>query len=139
MTVVRWVEGRATRNTERTRRAVLAAATQLILEKGAAVTLAQAAAVAGVYKSGLMHHFGSRDQLFIAVVENVQERFRATVLSHLDLSENYPRKMLRAYVRALCGGSSQAVAARDFTAVASWGGLPALPAVSTVSDEYSAW
>lgn len=137
--MVRLVKGRATRNAERTRRAVLDAATQLILEKGAAVTLAQVAEVAGVSKSGLIHHFGSRDQLLIAVVQDVQERFRATVLSHLDLSENYPGKMLRAYVRALCEEGSQAVAARDFTAVASWGGLHALPAVSAVSDEHSAW
>lgn len=46
--------------------------------------------------------------------------------------------MLRAHVRALREESSQ-VAARDFTAVASWGGLHALPAVSAVSDEHSAW
>mgnify|MGYP006175265481 CR=1 FL=1 len=111
-------EGRRTRNTERTRRAVLDAATQVILAKGAAVTLDQVASVAGVSKSGLIHHFGSRDQLVIAVVQDVQERFRQTVLSHLDLSENYPGKMLRAYVRALCAGSSDAGAAQDFTSAA---------------------
>lgn len=132
-------EGRRTRNTERTRRAVLDAATQVILAKGAAVTLDQVASVAGVSKSGLIHHFGSRDQLVIAVVQDVQERFRQAVLSHLDLSENYPGKMLRAYVRALCAGSSVAGAAHDFTSAAIWGGLHAIPGVAAVTEEHSAW
>lgn len=132
-------EQRATRNTERTRRAVLDAATEVILEKGAAVTLAQVAAAAGVSKSGLIHHFGSRDHLVIAVVEDLQERFREAVLSHLDLAENHAGKMLRAYVRALCAGSSDAVAARDFTSAATWSGLYAIPGVSAVTQEDATW
>ncbi|MEU5937315.1 TetR family transcriptional regulator [Micromonospora sp. NPDC047187] len=132
-------EERRTRNTERTRRAVLDAATQVILARGAAVTLDQVASVAGVSKSGLIHHFGSRDQLVIAVVEDVQERFRETVLSHLDLSENHPGKMLRAYVRALCAGRSNAGAAHDVTSAAIWIGLHAIPAVAAVAKEHSAW
>ncbi|MEV4715358.1 TetR/AcrR family transcriptional regulator [Micromonospora sp. NPDC049374] len=132
-------EERRTRNTERTRRAVLDAATQVILARGAAVTLDQVASVAGVSKSGLVHHFGSRDQLVIAVVEDVQERFRETVLSYLDLSENYPGKMLRAYVRALCAGRSDAEAAHDVTSAAIWIGLHAIPAVAAVAEKHSAW
>ena len=133
------VAERQTRNTERTRRAVLAAATQLILEKGAAVTLAEVASIAGVSKSGLIHHFGSRDRLVIAVVEDMFEQFRSAVLAHLDLSENYPGKMLRAYVRALFDSSAEAVIARDFTAASSWNGLHAAPGVATVIDEHNAW
>lgn len=132
-------EGRQTRNTERTRRAVLDAATQVILEKGAAVTLAQVASVAGVSKSGLIHHFGNRDQLVIAVVEDAYERFRETVLGHLDLSENYPGKMLRAYVRALCAESAEAVAAHDFTSLPIWSGLYAIPGVAAVIEKHGAW
>lgn len=56
-----------TRNAERTRRAILDAATQAILNRGAAVTLAEIATVAGVSKSVLIHHFGNRDQLLVAV------------------------------------------------------------------------
>lgn len=132
-------EGRQTRNTERTRRAVLDAATQVILERGAAVTLGQVATAAGVSKSGLVHHFGSRDELVTAVVVDVLERFREVVLGHLDLSENYPGKMLRAYVRALCAGRSGADDARDLTSAASWSGLHAIPSVATVAQEHSAW
>ncbi|WP_162929185.1 TetR/AcrR family transcriptional regulator [Streptomyces sp. YIM 130001] len=132
-------EPRQTRNTERTRRAILDAAQQVILEKGAAVTLAQVASVAGVSKSGLIHHFGNRDQLVVAVVEDVHDQFRESVLSHLDLSENYPGKMLRAYVRVLCAESTDAVAARDFTSAPMWSGLYAIPAVAAVMSGQSAW
>lgn len=132
-------EVRPTRNTERTRRAVLNAATQLILEKGTAVTLAEVASVAGVSKSGLIHHFGSRDQLVVAVVEDMHAQFREAVFAQLDLSENYPGKMLRAYVRALCAGSDEAVAARDFTPAANWNGVSAVPGVAAVIDKHNAW
>lgn len=132
-------EGRQTRNTERTRRAVLDAATRLILDRGTAVTLAEVASAAGVSKSGLIHHFGSRDQLVAAVVEDMFEQFRASVHAHLDLSENYPGKMLRAYVRAVSAGSAEAMAARDFTSLSSWNGLRAIPAVEAVIEEHNAW
>ncbi|MFF9249838.1 TetR/AcrR family transcriptional regulator [Streptomyces globisporus] len=115
------------------------AAVQVILDKGAAVTLAQVAAAAGVSKSGLIHHFGSRDRLVVALVEDTNERFRETVRSHLDLSENYPGKMLRAYVRALCAGSAEAASARDFTSAPMWGGLYTIPAVVPVMEENAAW
>ncbi len=132
------VQQRQTRNTERTRRAILDAATQVILERGSSATLAQIATAAGVSKSGLIHHFGSRDELIGAVVEDVNERFRGEVLRHLDLSENHPGKMLRAYVRALCAGSTEAVAARDLTSTLNWNGLYALPSVAAVMAEQDA-
>lgn len=131
-------EVRQTRNTERTRRAVLDAATTVILEKGSGVTLAQVASAAGVSKSGLIHHFGNRDQLILAVVEDVYEQFRAMVLEHLDLSENYPGKLLRAYVRALSAGSTEAVAVRDLSSAVSWNGLYAIPAVASLVHEQNA-
>ena len=132
-------EQRQTRNTERTRRAVLDATSKVILEKGAAATLAEIAAVAGVSKSGLIHHFGSRDQLFIAVVEDVSAQFREAVLAHLDLSENYPGKMLRAYVRALCASSSEALASRDFTAVSNWSAMYGIGVVAETFQQHDAW
>lgn len=132
-------EARQTRNTERTRRAVLDAATQIILQQGAAVTLAQVAALAGVSKSGLMHHFRTRDELIIAVVQDVHEHFREAVLAHLDLSENHPGKMLRAYVRALCAEPADGVTAQDLTSAAVWPGLHAIPEVSAVAQEHNAW
>ncbi len=127
------------RNTERTRRAVLDAAVHAILERGTGVTLAEIAESAGVSKSGLIHHFGNRDQLFIDVVKDMSEQLRATVVAELDLSENHPGKMLRAYVRALCKGGAEAAAARDFASAANWNGLYAIPAIAALLEEHDAW
>ncbi|GGA54540.1 hypothetical protein GCM10011490_00380 [Pseudoclavibacter endophyticus] len=102
-------------------------------------TLAEVASVAGVSKSGLIHHFVNRDQLVVAVVDDMHAQFREAVLAQLDLSENHPGKMLRAYVRALCAGSTEAVAARDLTSAANWNGVSAIPGVAPVIAEYNAW
>ncbi|MGN7133087.1 TetR/AcrR family transcriptional regulator [Rhodococcoides corynebacterioides] len=97
------------RNTDRTRSAVLRAGARLLAERGLATSIADVAAAANVSKSGLMHHFPTRDELFLAVVQNSVDRFRTEVLSMVDLSENHPGKGLRAYVRALCGDNSEAL------------------------------
>ena len=127
------------RNTERTRRAVLDAAMHAILDRGTGVTLAEIAESAGVSKSGLIHHFGSRDQLFVAVVQDMSEQLRAAVVAELDLSENHPGKMLRAYVRALCNGGAEAAVARDFASAANWNGLYAMPAIAALLEEHDTW
>lgn len=127
------------RNTERTRRAVLDAAMRAILDQGTGVTLAEIAESAGVSKSGLIHHFGNRDQLFLAVVKDMSEQLREAVVAELELSENHPGKMLRAYVRALCKGGAEAAAARDFASAANWNGLYSVPAIAALLEEDDAW
>lgn len=107
-----------TRNSDRTRRAVLDAATRVLGEKGTGLSLAEVADAAGVSKSGLMHHFPTRDQLFVAMIDDVIERFRGQVFAFLDLSENTPGKLLRAYVRTLCGGDHEAM--REYIASPIW-------------------
>ena len=96
-------QDRQTRNTERTRRAILDSAAGAISERGTAVTLSQIAAV-GVSKNGLVHRFSSRDESIAAVVDDANTRFREFVVEHLDLAENRSGKMLRTYVRALTVG-----------------------------------
>jgi AcrR family transcriptional regulator len=127
------------RNTERTRRAVLDAAVHRILDRGTGVTLAEIADSAGVSKSGLIHHFGNRDQLFVAVMKDMSEQLRAAVVSELDLSENHPGKMLRAYVRALCKGGAEAAAARDFASAANWNGLYAITGIAALIEADDVW
>jgi len=128
---------RSRRSAERTRRRVLDAAVQAITERGTGVSLSQVAALAGVSKSGMLHHFGTREQLFTAVVEDANERFRAEVLAHLDLSENRAGKMLRAYVRALCGGSSEV--AQYFASAPTWNGLYTIPALAQAMEADDEW
>lgn len=93
------------RDRERTRRAILEAAEEAILQRGAKVSLAEIAALAGVTKSGLMHHFPSREELITRVVEHTIGRMWEEVRAHVDLGENRPGKFTRGYVRALTGGS----------------------------------
>lgn len=90
-----------TRNAERTRRALLDAARRAIRERGTNVALGTVADMAGVTKGGLLHHFPSRDALFVAVARDALDEFRARVFALVDLSENHPGKLVRAYTRAL--------------------------------------
>ncbi|MGO3884948.1 MAG: TetR/AcrR family transcriptional regulator [Mycetocola sp.] len=126
-----------TRNTDRTRRRILDAAIDLVGERGSSVSIAQVAVAAGVSKSGLLHHFSSREGLFAAVAEDTVSRFRQDVIAHVDLSENRAGKLLRAYVRALCGGSAEAMAA--FSSSTVWHWLAQEPAVIAVVAADNAW
>lgn len=90
-----------TRDKERTRRAILEAAAQMMSEHGAGVSLADIATRAGVSKGALTHHFPSREELETVLVVDAAERFWNHVRAHIDLSENRPGKLMRAYIRAL--------------------------------------
>lgn len=121
------------RNPERTRRAVLDAAVSVLAERGTAATLQDIATAAGLSKSGLLHHFPDREALLCAVAEDYLERFRVRVLELVDLSENRPGKVLRAYVRALCGTDS-ALLAEYGTFGGIWPALEKIPGVQALSD-----
>lgn len=126
-----------TRNTERTRRALLDAAARLLVQQGASVTLNDVAHQAGVSKSGLLHHFPSRDAFFLEVLRDTQEKLRSDVHANLDLSENSPGKLLRAYVRTLCGGDSEL---NDLLGGLSfWTGMEGVPGVEEIDRADNAW
>lgn len=97
--------GQPTRNLERTRKAILSAATSAVLKLGTSVSLESIAASAGVSKGGVIHHFPTKEALLAAVVRESLAAFRARVHDRVDLTENHPGKLLRAYVRALLDDS----------------------------------
>lgn len=109
----------------------------MIAQVGTAVTLARVADAAGVSKGGLIHHFAGRKQLLTAVVDDANDRFRVAVTGNLDLAENAPGKMLRAYVRTLCGGDLEA--ANYFGSAPIWNGLYDVPEIREVMDADTAW
>jgi len=115
----------------------LSAAARAIAEKGTGVSLASIAKSAGVSKGGLLHHFPTREALLVALVDDANRRFRATVQAHLDLSENRPGKMLRAYVRALCSNTEEAV--EYFTSAPSWVGVYDIPEVAELARVDELW
>jgi AcrR family transcriptional regulator len=129
--------GRHTRNAERTRAAVLAAAAEAMSERGTGVSLDYIAKLAGVSKGGLLHHFANREALIVSLVEDAQHRLRENVLKHLDLSENTPGKLLRAYVRALTSGSEETI--EYFSAAPIWPGVYRIPKVAAIAAADERW
>jgi AcrR family transcriptional regulator len=127
---------RRTRNRERTRTAILTAAAEAMTERGTGVSLDYIAKRAGVSKGGLLHHFANREALIVALVDDAQQRLRENVLDHLDLSENTPGKLLRAYVRALTSGSE---AVQHFTAAPAWAGIYQIPKVAEIAAADATW
>lgn len=130
-------EAPATRNTERTQRAILDAALEVLLKRSAAMTIAHVAEAAGVSKSGLLHHYPSRDELLRAVLTDVQTRMRAEVMSQLDLSENQPGKLLRAYVRTVCNIKSEMPSL--LYALPFWTGLEGVPGAREIELADEEW
>ncbi|ABS03955.1 TetR/AcrR family transcriptional regulator [Kineococcus radiotolerans] len=126
----------ATRDRERTRRALLEATDQLLHERGTGFSLADVAARAEVSKGGLLYHFPTRDALIIAVVEAGLARFRDEVMAHVDLAENRPGKVLRGYVRALCGSSQEAV---NTFAPSAWNGVDVIAEVADLLHTDANW
>lgn len=106
-----------TRDRERTRAAVLEAAERLLGEQGTRVSVAEVAGAAGVSKSGLLHHFPSREALLLAVAERGLQGLVDEVDRHLDPDDTAPGRRTRAYVRALCGGSPTSAALFSPTAL----------------------
>ncbi|WP_222195295.1 TetR/AcrR family transcriptional regulator [Modestobacter italicus] len=89
------------RDTARTRRLVLDAAAELVAAQGVGVSLDVIARHAGVSKSGLLHHFRSREQLLVALAEDLLAQFAAAVDAAVDLADHGPGRLVRAYVRAV--------------------------------------
>ena len=130
-------DGHHIRNAERTRAAVLKAAAEVLAERGTGASLARIAEVAGVSKSGLLHHFANREQLIVALLEDVVTTFRQAVMQHLDASDERPGRLMRAYVRALCTGSEDVL--RYFSPTPVWAGVLDFPEAIEVAERDSTW
>jgi AcrR family transcriptional regulator len=128
---------RPARNSERTRTLVLTAAAEAMVERGTGVSIDHIARRAGVSKGGLLHHFANRDALIVALVGDSHRRLRESVLDNLDLSENTPGKLLRAYVRTLTSGPEAAM--QFFTAAPTWAGICQVPEVVAIAAEDARW
>lgn len=128
---------RPTRNAERTRGAILTAAAEAMAERGTGVSLDHIARQAGVSKSGLLHHFANREALIVALVDDAQQQLRESVMKHLDLSENMPGKLLRAYVRAMTSGAEATM--QYFTAAPTWAGIYQIPRVVEITTADTEW
>jgi AcrR family transcriptional regulator len=127
----------ATRDRERTRQAVIAATEQLLQERGMRFSIADVAAVAEISKGGVLYHFSNREALLVAVVEHAIARFRSEVMDHTDIAENRAGKLLRGYVRALCGGSEEAI--QTFAPFTHWAGIAEIPEIAGLLRADAEW
>ncbi|WP_435742071.1 TetR/AcrR family transcriptional regulator [Nocardioides sp. SYSU DS0663] len=87
------------RDPVRTREALLSGAIRAVIQHGAGVSLEVIAREAGVSKGGLLHHYGSKNELYVAVAEQQLAEFRAAVEAAVDPGDRAPGRLVRAYVR----------------------------------------
>lgn len=134
---------RPTRDAVRTRQAILEAASTLISRDGTGASLSGIAAQAGVTKGGLMHHFGSREVLFEALAVQSVASFHDSVNRRLDLTENHPGKLLRAYINVLCDDvEADPEDRRAYNKYEYWNisiALHAVPTAAAVMAEDAIW
>lgn len=93
------------RDRERTKRAVLGAAERIFAERGTGAAIVDIAREAGVSKSGLLHHFPSREELISAVVAHVIAKSWAEIHALVDPVDDRPGAFTRGYLRAMTGDS----------------------------------
>ncbi len=85
---------------EATRRGVLSAAAELVLQDGASrLTLDAVAERVGLSKGGLLHHFGTKDSLIAAMIEDAVREFESDLQRNVA-REQGPGSFARAFLRA---------------------------------------
>ncbi|MCA9631657.1 MAG: TetR/AcrR family transcriptional regulator, partial [Myxococcales bacterium] len=96
---------RIRRTAEEARQAILAAAVEQLRASGpASIRLAEIARDVGVSHPAILHHFGSREELLKAVVQEALERLHGElfeVLSHAEASEASSVEILDAMAETL--------------------------------------
>ncbi|GIG24178.1 TetR/AcrR family transcriptional regulator [Cellulomonas denverensis] len=128
---------RTRRDPVRTRRALLKAAATAVAAHGAGVSVDVIARSAGVSKSGLLHHFGSKEQLFAALAQDAFDQFAAEVEAATDPADLAPGRLMRGYLRATFAQAADPDAA-DYWAVMAQ--LAVVPAVAQAArDDFRFW
>lgn len=111
-------------------RALLGAARDVIGERGAAFTLAQVAARAGLARSSLYQYYSSREELIEAVVLDVFPRWSARIAAVVE-SATSPRDAVLAYVAE----NLRLVAAGEHAIAAALSAVAPQPVVALRSAE----
>lgn len=87
---------------------LLDAAEEVVARDGVArLTLEAVARQAGLSKSGLLHHFHSKDSLIEAVVQRTVERWRESLNAAFELQPEGPHRTARALLECCLGEMPQ--------------------------------
>ncbi len=115
---------------------LLDAAAEVVRSRGTSFTLDDVAGAAGVSKGGLVYHFASKDELMLALAEDLLEEFRTAVAAALDSDDDEPGRLTRAFVRACLGeGVDEMHTRQAFALVAQLITNPQVQAVARADDE----
>ncbi|KAA1380599.1 TetR/AcrR family transcriptional regulator [Aeromicrobium fastidiosum] len=90
----------AGRSPDGTRRVILDAAADALVQRGRSASLADIARAAGVTKGGLLYHFGSKEDLLVAVATDIMQSYEDLVEGLIDPDDHEPGRFCRAYVRS---------------------------------------
>lgn len=96
----------------------------VVVQHGTGASLDLVAAEAGVSKGGLLHHFGSKEELLVALAEHQTALFESLVDAHLDPDDAEPGRLLRAYVRASLDQLEAAALRDEATLMAALSAIP---------------
>lgn len=89
------------RDSGRTKEAILEAAERLLVEKGfQALTLDEVAIGASVSKGGLLHHFPSKQGLILGLAEHMILLYEQEIEANRETDPERPGAYTRAYLRA---------------------------------------
>ena len=91
---------KAGRSPDDTRRDILDAARAALVQKGRSASLADIARQAQVTKGGLLYHFGTKEDLFAALADDLLRSFDDLLTSMVEPDDHEPGRLCRAYVRA---------------------------------------
>ncbi|MET0821788.1 MAG: TetR/AcrR family transcriptional regulator [Aeromicrobium sp.] len=91
---------KAGRSPDDTRRDILDAARAALVHKGRSASLADIARQAQVTKGGLLYHFGTKEDLFAALADDLLRSFDELLLSMTEPDDHGPGRLCRAYIRA---------------------------------------
>lgn len=81
------VEKKTRANGRASRQAILAAALDVFAERGhRGTSLTEIASRVGMTQPGLLHHFGTKDELLLEVVREREERSKQAIVDHLSPS-----------------------------------------------------
>jgi AcrR family transcriptional regulator len=126
------------RDPVRTRRALLDAAAEAVAAHGSGVSLETIARIAGVSKSGLLHHFSSKEELFAALADDAYARFELDVAAYTEPADLAPGRVIRGYLRATFASLGSHDSASDYWAVEAQ--LSVVPAVAeAIRANVAAW
>lgn len=115
----------------------MAAASRAVVTHGATVSLETIAREAGVSKGGLLHHFASKDDLFVAAAQELLDGFRAAVEAEVDPDDVAPGRLVRAYIRASLSGLTAAQVRDEASLMAALSTIPEV--VSRAHAEGTSW